>query len=521
MRNAERTLQILRTRTIRKGNSIAQELNSNTLLRNILKVPTETHTDSEATLRMLESQVVAQLVTNEASSPQPLGNSLYYRLRVTGTGKVSRSFSGDTERPADRYVGSPEFLDRCVGLPIVIEHPDGPEGILTGDSKIVGTSVHAYIPADCPNEVWCIGRIISTDAQDLLLTTTMSTSPSVVTCVSKVNPNSGEAQEGNPLVIDHLAIVPQGVWDHNGPPSGIDQDILLSESADTALDSEISTDPNGEVNNDIDIDNGSTDSNATVAKNPLATTTQVKETEMNQDEMMVMVKSAIEEALKPIYASMESYNTAKGPAVQDSEPGPSEGSIPLKVTGDPANGAYDGTAVASAKEAQDKQGVLADMVYADSIKKTEDTVAALQARIAQLESVTLNDADLAALATVRDNAQSISELFGDTASLPMPGEKPLPYRRRLLEVFKKHSPKWKDVSLQAFNDAKALDAIEDQIFNDARIAANTPAVTGVGSLRAVTHTDGAGRRITEYHGDSGAWMETFRQRPRVGILNTK
>ncbi|HDR8951590.1 TPA: hypothetical protein QDA82_001897 [Burkholderia vietnamiensis] len=177
-----------------------------------------------------QTEIIEQLKAG-AASPIPYDNSLYYLARLTGTGDVWRSKQGEMFRPPDYYM-TPEFLDRCAGVPVIMNHPEDSATINPADVRIVGTVIHAFPnPAD-PTEILCVLRIIDGFLQQDLLTKILSTSPSIVVAGSTVS--DGVIVEGAPIAApDHLAICELGVWDHQGPPSGIGQTILPATDAES------------------------------------------------------------------------------------------------------------------------------------------------------------------------------------------------------------------------------------------------------------------------------------------------
>ncbi|WP_176157003.1 hypothetical protein [Burkholderia multivorans] len=180
---------------------------------------------------MLKQTEIIQQLKGGAPSPIAYDNSLYYRARLTGTGDVWRSRQGDMFRPPEFYM-TPEFLSRCAGVPVIMNHPEGSATINPHDVRIVGTIIYAYLNPDDPTEVLCILRIIDGLIQEDLLTNILSTSPSIIVAGSTVS--DGVIIEGAPLAApDHLAICAQGVWDHGGPPSGIDQTIIPATDAES------------------------------------------------------------------------------------------------------------------------------------------------------------------------------------------------------------------------------------------------------------------------------------------------
>jgi hypothetical protein len=90
----------------------------------------------------------------------------------------------------------------------------------------------------------------------------------------------------------------------------------------------------------------------------------------------------------------------------------------------------------------------------------------------------------------------------------MMGEKPLSYRRRVADMFKKYSADWKDMDLSVLGNS--LGIAERAIYADAMSAANMPASYGEGVLRESTTRMRGGTEITTFSGDSNAWMGQFK-----------
>lgn len=177
-----------------------------------------------------QTQIINDLIAG-AESPIAFDNSLYYRARMTGTGDVWRSKHGDMFRPPDYYM-TPEFLARCAGVPVIMNHPEDSATINPADVQIVGTVIHAYPHPDDPTEIWCVMRIIDGFIQTELLTKILSTSPSIV--VAGSIESDGVIVEGAPIAApDHLALCDLGVWDHSGPATGIDQTIVPEPDANS------------------------------------------------------------------------------------------------------------------------------------------------------------------------------------------------------------------------------------------------------------------------------------------------
>ena len=123
-----------------------------------------------------------------------------------------------------------------------------------------------------------------------------------------------------------------------------------------------------------------------------------------------------------------------------------------------------------------------------------------------------------ALEAAQTRADAVAALFGESVSGPIQGEDVLTYRKRLAMGFQKHSPQLKNSRLLKALDAGSFALCEEQIYNDAVAAAHTaPMQPGV--LKAVESRDHAGRLITRYVGDIGAFLQPFTLDGVAGRIN--
>jgi hypothetical protein len=151
-------------------------------------------------------------------------------IRITGTGLAFRSSIGEhVWRDPSLYLND-EFLARCNGLMVVMDHPE--TKVLTTKEfkdRAVGSILMPYIKGD---EVWGIAKIYDQNAIDEILEGEVSTSPAVVFDETAGNltltTENGEPLliEGVPFLLDHIAIVTKargskGVWDKGGDPAGV------------------------------------------------------------------------------------------------------------------------------------------------------------------------------------------------------------------------------------------------------------------------------------------------------------
>jgi hypothetical protein len=178
-----------------------------------------------------ELDIARAMQSGELSSPQQFGPIWLFNVRITGTGVSHRTGQGPNKdqseyvyRTPENFL-TPEFLERCNGLPLIFEHP--PESAILDTrsfrDRSIGVVILPYIVGD---EVWGIAKVYDEDAATLMTETHISTSPSVSFSpdqISTTTLESGEVLrvEGVPSYVDHLAIVPQGVWDKGGDPIGV------------------------------------------------------------------------------------------------------------------------------------------------------------------------------------------------------------------------------------------------------------------------------------------------------------
>lgn len=187
-----------------------------------------------------ETEVAQAIASGDLTSPQQFANSWLFAMRITGTGAAYR-------RALDEYVWrdpslymTPEFLQRCSGLPVIMEHPKGAT-LNTKEyaARNVGTILLPYLRPEA-NEVWGVARIIDEPAAKLMEAEQLSTSPAVVFHDPGVNTKLEDADgktiliEGKPSLVDHLAICALGVWDRGGPPVGVEsttvEDVAIADS---------------------------------------------------------------------------------------------------------------------------------------------------------------------------------------------------------------------------------------------------------------------------------------------------
>jgi hypothetical protein len=182
-----------------------------------------------------ELDIAKGIRDGELPSPQKFGDNLWlFAMRITGTGTAYRSKLDEfVFRDPDIFL-TDEFLERCQGLPVIVQHPKSNKL----DSKefaerAVGAIMLPFL-RDC--EVWGVARVYDQQTAEAMQNWRLSTSPAVV--MRKDDSRSMEVKdgrtlvlEGEPYLIDHLAICEEGVWDKDGDAGpGIDVQQTIGEA---------------------------------------------------------------------------------------------------------------------------------------------------------------------------------------------------------------------------------------------------------------------------------------------------
>lgn len=415
-----------------------------------------------------ETEVAALIADGTLSSPQFFINMWMFAIRVTGTGVTWRSADQQMAfRNPDDYL-TPEFLQRVAGVPLIWLHPE--KNKLDSDEfakRVIGTLTNSWVADN--GEVWAIARVYDAEAAEIMATRQLSTSPTVTYSEMQDSIIKIDGQpllvEGSPVLLDHVAICEQGVWDKLLPPTGVKSDSIPNEAEkmDEAKFVEL-------FNKCMD---------ARMAK--------------ADEEKAAKEKADAEEAVKKEKADAEAKEAEEAKAKADSEE---------KAAKEKADAEAKGKADADAKEAEEK----AAKEKADADIRRE--LAELKSRI----PTELSDAERNEVADAQVKADSVFSAFGKRAPAPLSGEKPLSYRRRLLVQLQEHSPDFKSVDLSSIADAALLGFAEKQIYADAQKSANLS--VGPGMLREIKRADATGRQISTFEGDPAATWAPFQSGKR-------
>lgn len=418
-----------------------------------------------------ETEVAALIADGTLSSPQFFINMWMFAIRVTGTGVTWRSADQQMAfRNPDDYL-TPEFLQRVAGVPLIWLHPE--KNKLDSDEfakRVIGTLTNSWVADN--GEVWAVARVYDAEAAEIMATRQLSTSPTVTFSEMQDSIIKIDGQpllvEGSPVLLDHVAICEQGVWDKLLAPTGVKSDSIPNEAE--KMDKEELKALMRECLADMQKEKADSDA---------------KE-KADAEECEAKEKADAEEA-----ECMAKEKHAKEKADAEEKDAKEKADAEAKAKAD-----------ADAKEAEDK----AAKEKADADIRRE--LAELKSRI----PTELSDAERNEVADAQVKADSVFSAFGKRAPAPLSGEKPLSYRRRLLVQLQEHSPDFKSVDLSSIADAALLGFAEKQIYADAQSAASL--TVGPGMLREIKRADATGRQISTFEGDPAATWAPFQSGKR-------
>ncbi|HGH0633645.1 TPA: NUDIX domain-containing protein [Yersinia enterocolitica] len=425
-----------------------------------------------------ETEVAALISDGTLSSPQYFINMWLYAIRVTGTGVTWRSAGQEmTFRNPDDYL-TPEFLQRVAGLPLIWLHPK--KNILDSNEfaeRVIGTLTNSWV-AD-KGEVWAIARVYDAEAAEIMATRQLSTSPTVKFVeIPKSIIVDGQPLlvEPSPELLDHVAICEQGVWDKLLDPTGVKSDSIPNEA-------EIM-----DEDKFVELFNKCMDSRMAKADS------EAKE------------KADAEENAKKEKADAEAKEAEEAKAKADAEEKSAKekaDETELKKLENEAKGEDDHLE----KERKERE-------KADSDLRSE--MALLKSRL----PTELSDSERNELADAQVKADSVFSVLGKRAPMPLSGEKPLSYRRRLMIQLQEHSSDYKAVDLSSIADSALLNIAEKQIYADAQSSASLS--VGPGMLREIKRSDATGRQISTFEGDPAATWGPFQMGKRqVTMFNNQ
>lgn len=129
----------------------------------------------------------------------------------------------------------------------------------------------------------------------------------------------------------------------------------------------------------------------------------------------------------------------------------------------------------------------------------------LERRLAALERDhrtprVLSDEQLNQLSAEQHEWDKVAQAHGQKAPRFMDGESPDAYNRRLVRMFQKHSPRWKNEDMGKLPLGMITRVITPEVRADAVRAAYNPSVSPNGMQHMITREDQTGRRYYEFAG---------------------
>ncbi|EFQ9373530.1 NUDIX domain-containing protein [Salmonella enterica] len=407
-----------------------------------------------------ETEVATLIADGTLSSPQFFINMWMFAIRVTGTGVTWRSADQQMAfRNPDDYL-TPEFLQRVAGLPLIWLHPE--KNTLDSNEfakRVIGTLTNSWVADN--GEVWAIARVYDAEAAEIMATRQLSTSPTVkfVEVPDSIIEIDGQPLlvEPSPELLDHVAICEQGVWDKLLAPTGVKSDSIPNEAE-----------------------------------------------KMDEEKIVALINKAIDARM----AKADEETDAKAKADAEEEARKEKADAEEKEA-EEAKAKADAEEKAAKEKADAEAKEKADAEEAERMAK-EKADSQLRQEIAELRSripTELSDEERNEIADAQVKADSVFSCFGKRAPVPLSGEKPLAYRRRLMIQLQEHSPDFKTVDLSTIADSALLSVAEKTIYADAQKSASLS--VGPGMLREIKRADATGRQISTFEGDPAATWAPF------------
>lgn len=496
-------------------------------------------------LSMNELEVGKAIASGELSSPQFYTNMWLFAIRITGTGLSYRgAIKEHVWRDKSIYLND-DFLERCQGLAVIWVHPDG----LTLNAKefadrIIGTVMYPYIKDE---EVWGIAKIYDDQAAREMRETQISTSPGVSwddpiisNTSKKLMDGSQLLIEGDPSLLDHIAVVKAGVWDKGGPAIGVQNDLLQSvERVDSMTPEEDAADKaRKDAEDKMRADKARADADAGTKLDKILSHMDSLHSRMDAFEEKEKARddaaradaeakadTARKDAASRRDAEHDEWKKADAAMCARDDADEEKDRDEFEKKGDPKDVAADKARSARKdrmskrsdsesgdKEEEDKKKEEKEKMERDDAARADAAgdLAALRKQIADqniaiaaLEAMSKGrtDDDQTAIADAQARVDSIFRAAtGKGAPMPMNGETLGRYDLRLHGLLQPFSTKWKGVDLRKV-PGDALPVIFDQVRADADVYSREPTDLAVGQLREVVNIDArTGQRMSTFVG---------------------
>jgi hypothetical protein len=404
--------------------------------------------------------------------------------------------------------------------------------------RVIGSIMLPYIKGE---DVFGIAKIYDSEAAKEMEENQMSTSPSVV--LRDADNTTLQLEDGTPLLIesipqllDHIAIVSNGVWDKQGPPTGIQNDLLSDATNETETLGERTKLMTPEEEKAADAkrraDEGAKKKADAAAIEPDKFLSKLDEFSKRMDSALKRMDAEDErreadarrkradddaarcaddddeEAFEKRMKEEEEEEREEGRKAGEAEETAADKAKKRRADketwradrrkrADDAKKRAD--AAASEKEAAEAVRKKADD---DAAKKRADSILADNRKLADVLAQMpkpATDADYPNLVTHQAKADSAYQALGQRAPVPLQGETEIAYRVRLARGLQKHSKPWGGVDLSTLQ-GPALDIAETQIRADAVAASYSTDDLAEDALIPTRRQADSGHQITEWRG---------------------
>ena len=450
------------------------------------------------------------------ASPQQYENMWLFALRITGTGFAYRKKLEEfVHRPPETYLNE-EFLARCNGLPVIVNHPKGSKlDSREFAERVVGSIMLPYIKGD---EVWGISRIYDASTAEMLNEHQLSTSPAVVLRAgeSKTLSLDGEKVlfEGDIKLLDHLAICLVGVWDKGKDPSGVESEAI--GDSQVAEEKKEESKKEDSTKKDMQIEpakesSGGESGGATLDK----MLKHLDSLGSKMDGAIAKVDDCVKrmDSMGSRMDAMENKKEDSSKADAEKEKEEDKKDAKKDATAEQPKemgGAKETVADKKRKDEDEKKDAKVD-AKADSddpVRKRIDELAASMADVTSKLPKQLSDSDYYDMLDEQSRADGVFMQLGERAPRPLNGETKRIYCNRLTRALQKHSARWKDVDIVSLSD-QAFDVAKRDIYADAEVAADSAELVPAGMLRAVERKLPGGHTEITFKGHPSAWMNRF------------
>lgn len=480
---------------------------------------------------MNELGVARAIADGRLASPQRYENVWLFAIRITGTDLAFRPKGEEfVVRPPEHYLNG-EFLARCNGLPVIWKHPK--KSLLNGDefkARVVGT---VFLPYVAGAEVWAVAKIFVDEVAEMMAEGGLSTSPGVNFADWSVNRKltlhlaDGSKEkilhEGDPSLLDHIAVCELGVWDKGEPPSGIRsearEDSAMADKDDEKA-KEDAARKDAEEKEKAAADKAKKDADEKEAKekeekekaDAARKDADAGKTPDDKLSHVMDAMSTIADAVKGIGDRMDSFGKRMDAfETMDSrkDSGKKDGDDDDDKKKEEAEKAAADKAKkdAAKKDEDDKEKERADKARKDSVEAKLGDISTQIERVKGMIPKDLTDDDYVAITDAQSRADDVFIEHGGRAPRPLQGQTVMAYDRFVATKLQDLSPTWKGKNLKAIAD-DAFPIVRDQIYAEARQAAMNPTDLRADELRMVERkVDGHTTRV--FHGQPKSWMNQF------------